>query len=385
MEANKLNFPLQPDAGQIQDQSKKNQRRKLAKYIIVAAILCGIGVYLALPQPPKEVMMETVQKGTITKTIEVNGIVSAHAQQVFYAPYSGVVGEVFVTEGQKIKAKEPLFSMVDTDLRDQISRAEQELSALEKSLPDDAFKKEAISAAQLGSMDYNSFLNAIQEQGDAVNAQNEGLRDELESRIAQLQQQIGEGVVTAPAPADVIGIFVQAGDQVLEKTGCVALSSGDQVMIEAAVTERELRYIEEGQRAAITIDAQAGRSWAGEVTHISDIIKREDVSAYCEIEVTPDSMQAMLGATAKLAIEYNRAEDVLYLPVQCIAQDEEGQYVLVLQKGVAQRKKVTTGMADGYSIEIKSGLALGDEVLENPNGISEGDRVHAHGGDDQST
>jgi hypothetical protein len=59
--------------------------------------------------------------------------------------------------------------------------------------------------------------------------------------------------------------------------------------------------------------------------------------------------------------------------------------VFVMQKCVAQRKTVTTGMADGYSIEIKSGLALGDEVLENPNGISEGDSIHAHGGDDQRT
>lgn len=91
------------------------------------------------------------------------------------------------------------------------------------------------------------------------------------AQLALLRRQLADTNLTAPLNAVVRSRIVEPGEIVSPQKSAFTLAITDPKWIRAYISERDLGHVREGTRAAITVDAFQGRSFAGWVGFISPV------------------------------------------------------------------------------------------------------------------
>lgn len=117
----------------------KKKRKKLVRWIIVlvilAALIFGAVRYFGKGgEPEAQVVTDFVTYGSITSTVEGSGLTKSKNSETIMLTTEGVVQEVFVTEGQKVMAGDPLFVIESEDARTAVEKARQVVEGHEKQL-----------------------------------------------------------------------------------------------------------------------------------------------------------------------------------------------------------------------------------------------------------
>ena len=126
-------------AAPVSPKNKKKKRKKLVRWIIVlvilAALIFGAVRYFGKGgEPEMQVVTDFVTYGAITSTVEGSGLTKSKNSETLMLTTEGVVQEVFVTEGQKVMAGDPLFIIESEDARDAVEKARQVVEGYEKQL-----------------------------------------------------------------------------------------------------------------------------------------------------------------------------------------------------------------------------------------------------------
>ncbi|MGV8875979.1 MAG: hypothetical protein ACOH1K_00555 [Rhodoglobus sp.] len=81
--------------------------------------------------------------------------------------------------------------------------------------------------------------------------------------------------------------------------------------------------------------------------------------------VVPDSVVVFPGLTAKITIAGGIAENVMVVPTTAVEGAAlSGNVYLVLPDGTTELRAVVLGLTDGISVEVVSGLEVGDTILQ---------------------
>lgn len=160
------------------------------------------------------------------------------------------------------------------------------------------------------------------------------------------------------------------------------VKQGDQWLAVVAVNEADISQIKIGQRARLSGAALPDGVYGGKVTAMADTAYTLQSSASPEIVVdvtvtVEEGDKALLrsgySVTAQLLTGDER--EVIMLPYSVIYQDDEGEYVYVLNNGAAVRRNIVTGIELSDRTEIVSGLSDEDTVLFGSEEIKDGERV----------
>jgi len=117
--------------------SPKKRRRIITTVIAVvvaAALIGGLVKFLGGGESESEIMTQAVMIGSITSTVEGNGIAKAKESASITIATAGTVLEVFVTEGQRVEAGTPLFTIDSPTAQSAVDKARQDVSVKEKTL-----------------------------------------------------------------------------------------------------------------------------------------------------------------------------------------------------------------------------------------------------------
>lgn len=149
----------------------------------------------------------------------------------------------------------------------------------------------------------------------------------------------------------------------------------------------EYKKVSEGQKAMIRVDALPNRTFEGHVRTVAAVASQADswisdtklypTMVMVDYEVLPDGRKRKLDAeqlkpdmTAEVTITVDTArEPVLTVPVQSIVGGTEmgGKREVFIKTATGyERKPVELGLYNEKFVEIKSGVAEGDEVVTNP-------------------
>lgn len=117
----------------------KKKRKKLVRWIVVlvilAALIFGAVKYFGKGgEPEAQVVTDFVTYGSITSTVEGSGLTKSKNSETIMLTTEGVVQEVFVTEGQKVMAGDPLFVIESENARTAVEKARQVVEGHEKQL-----------------------------------------------------------------------------------------------------------------------------------------------------------------------------------------------------------------------------------------------------------
>ena len=149
----------------------------------------------------------------------------------------------------------------------------------------------------------------------------------------------------------------------------ISIISSD-FIIKAEVNETDVVNLQAGQDVDIKLDAYFEDKLNGKITEISSISTNIGGVVSFELIVKPEienGPKLLYGLSASLDITTSSVEDVLYVPIQSVFEEDGKSYVSVPgEDRTINKTEVTTGVFNYDFIEIKSGLNEGDIILISP-------------------
>ncbi len=171
---------------------------------------------------------------------------------------------------------------------------------------------------------------------------------------------------------------IREGTTVRERQQILTIPDMTEMSVKVKVHETEVNKVAIGQNARITVEAYADAELTGEVMKVGVLPASEDRWMNPDVKVYPvtikiDGVHEWLrpNMTAEVEILVKELEDVVHVPINAITPYKDQRVCYVLNGGEPERREVETGEFNQDFIEIKSGIAEGEEVLLDPPDESE--------------
>ena len=141
----------------------------------------------------------------------------------------------------------------------------------------------------------------------------------------------------------------------------------DTMTLTVSVDESDISSVKTGMTAEITVNALPDEVFEGEITEVAMSGSGNGGSSKFAVEITlPRQSDMLSGMSASAVISLYEKMDVLTLPAAALSEDGAKTivYTALDQKTgePANPVEVTTGLSDGETVEILSGLQSGDSV-----------------------
>lgn len=167
-----------------------------------------------------------------------------------------------------------------------------------------------------------------------------------------------------------------AGAAVESGTSIATIAGTDSLVLTSAVSELNIARIQPGQPVEFTLSAYPDDVFTGTVSKIAGSARSQYSGAVLEtvvdVLISPDSDDPRLrsGLTADVRFQLSDPRKICVLPYNAIGQDEEGEYVYLLEDGAAVKHKIFTGAEFSDGTEVIKGATINDKVFLDPEDIS---------------
>lgn len=167
-----------------------------------------------------------------------------------------------------------------------------------------------------------------------------------------------------------------AGAAVESGTSIGTIAGTDSLVLTSAVSELNIARIQPGQPVEFTLSAYPDDVFTGTVSKIAGSARSQYSGAVLEtvvdVLISPDTTDPRLrsGLTADVRFQLSDPRKICVLPYNAIGQDEEGEYVYLLEDGAAVKHKIFTGAEFSDGTEVIKGATINDKVFLDPEDIS---------------
>ena len=321
-----------------------------------------------------QIFTTIVRKEAIVDPILATGEVIADKATQITPSVDGVIDQVYVQVGDKVRHGQPLFMTRQADFKNRVMQLEQSLNLAEAEL-----------ARAIRQLQRNKSLRErdVVSQGrlDEVSTKYNIAKAQLgiaQANLVQARQALTDTVVTAPYDGVVTQRLIDEGTMLTLMTGTpvVEVVKLDVVKVVVHVPAAQLARLEHGTRAVLDIDGTAG-TIESKIDVVNDRVDARTRSVEIRLKIVNTDFALKPGMFAKVTL-YPRARSAVVVErgaVQGIAGD---QYVYVPYAGVAKRRAIKARDVDARLVEIVEGLDADQVVLTGPNlpDVSDGTPVN---------
>lgn len=178
-----------------------------------------------------------------------------------------------------------------------------------------------------------------------------------------------------------VGQWVEPSDVIIEVVGL------DSLWLDAAVYERDLRYISTEQQVQVEVRAYPGEMFEGVVSTIESTLNEQTRSVHVRVILpNPDHrLKPGMFATARiLGTHAHEARELLAVPRSAIEEIDGHQAVFVrVDEGVFEVRTVHLGEQAGGLVEVLNGLEEGDHVVSDGSFLLKGQLLRSTLGEDE--
>jgi membrane fusion protein (multidrug efflux system) len=333
-----------------------NSRFRSVRWLVVAALAGALaggcsngkakdkdaedGKVSAVPveiQPLKRAEMIAVYSGTAP--------IEAHEEAVVVAKVGGEVRQIYVEEGDTVKAGQVLARLDGDRLRLELAQTDANLRKLER--------------------DYKRTLD-LSERGLLSKSSAENLKYDLDALRAgydRAKLELGYTEIRAPITGVVSARNIKVGNTIGPNDPTFTVTDLDPLIAYVHVPEKEFRKIAPGQTAEVVVDALGGERFVGNIERISPTVDPQTGTFKARVEVADQSRRLKPGMFARVNIVYERRQAALQLPRTAIVDADGEQSVYVVADGKAQQRTIRTGLSNAGWIEVLDGLEGGERVV----------------------
>jgi HlyD family secretion protein len=312
------------------------------------------------------VFVETMAKAATTRVLAVNGQVDALTSVLVRSAVSGNLQGTLVSEGDMV-TEGALLARVDPSQQTAVVRQAQ--SAVDQGLLVQSQARADYSRLRdLPGVVTRSALEdaqiALANAGQSV--------ESLRALLQQAQIQLARYRIVAPIAGTITLRNVDPGQYIDPSTALFTLSDLTHLVIETNVDEAYATQIGTGQTATLQLVGTI-QTLPGKVTFVAPRV--DTATGGLAIKITPDSpLKAPVGltVTANIVIEENPA--ALTIPRAAMVT---GPAVYLLKSGKAVKTPIEVIDWPAARLIVTKGLAVGDLVITDASGMTNGKAVKA--------
>jgi HlyD family secretion protein len=380
---------------------------------IAAAVLLVVVFFVArgMTRDRMPVHVATAIRSELFSTVPTNGLVEPIKNYEFHSPLATSVREVYVQQGDHVKAGQLLMQMDDVAARARVATAESALRSAEATY--EATKQGGtleerqslvanLSRAQIDLADSQRQLAALQKlqatgaasasevasAQERVSIAQDGFASiqarqqtrystaEMErsrSAVADAQANLtaardvlGRTSYRAPIDGTVYSIPVSRSDFAEEGKLLLQMTDLKQLRVRAYFDEPEIGNLAVGQKISIVWDARQGVEWHGHISLVPSTIVTFNTRNVGEVLVTIDDADANHGLLpdthVTVTVTTSSEPNILTVPREALHVENGKYYVYRVVSGSLVRTTVTRGTINLTQVAISSGLKDGDVV-----------------------
>lgn len=195
-----------PQAGKTKMSRKKRRRIiRLVVFLVILAVAAGLlyKLFGGKSEGESEVVVDTVQYGSITSVVESSGLTKAKNSETITLTTAGTVTEVYVTEGQMVNEGDPLFLIDSPAAQTAVEKARSNVEGYEKQL---STAQKDIAGLNLSPSYPGKLMETVTlNPGDSISKGQKvaTLADDTRLRLTQYYSYAYEGSLKAGQTVDV--------------------------------------------------------------------------------------------------------------------------------------------------------------------------------------
>jgi len=320
-----------------------------------------------------DLRLEAMANGVVNPEIEVIVKSKAGGEIIEFSRNAGDIikkGEVVVKldpETEEARAKQAEAALLGA--RGRLERAKISLEDLRVKL---ARQKRLYSDGIISAQELEDSDTAFQRAWAEVKIAEADLLHSSEA-LKEASERLADTKIRAPFTGTILKKFVDRGQVISstlssasEGTQIFSMANLDKIYVTAGVDEVDIAKIRPGQQVTVTVDALPERSFEAEVERVAPQGRTERTVTVFDVVVRVvdrDKSLLMPGMTADVKVLTDIRKGALLVPREAVKSKgpKAGVYLV---KGAAQEfVEVTTGATDGVFVEIRKGVAEGDEVV----------------------
>ena len=356
----------------IESQNLKSIRAKKSELVseqnLIKQEIKKLDIVIANLDEGKKIPLITtfnLQETDFKHFLELQGNVTTKNLLMIYPEYSGVLTNVYVVEGQKVRKGEVLAKIDDGGLSQQLAQLK-----IQAELAKTTFERQQ----RLWDQKIGSEMQYLQAKSN-YEAQDQA--------IAQLEQQVAKTVVRAPFSGTIDDVLTEQGSVVMPgQTELLRIINLDNMYIVTDVPEKYIANITRNKKVEVDFPI-LGKKIDSKVRQVGNFINPANRTFKVEVSVPNKDKSIKPNLTAKLRINDYSNKNALLIPQGIISENANGeQYIYIVtdkadnDEAVAEKKIITTGLTQGDYIEVINGLEVGHEIIqEGARSVNDGQTV----------
>ncbi len=295
------------------------------------------------------VVGEPVRKGDLILSVNTTGQIRSEASALLKTEVVGMVEEVLVSPGDRVRKGQPLVRL-DRQLLD-IAVQEKEaaldkarLDLLDATVPDSIVTGKPVTGERLRNAQIRSGIGAA----------------EVALQKAKLERE--RAVITAPFDGVMDQVLVSVGERLSSGQDIGRVVDLTNLRIEAAVLEHDLPSISVGGDAVITTAAAPGAPVRGRVAAVLPLVDSATRAGRALILVRGNGVLRP-GMYADIRLEANRLPNRIVVPARAVIERDGRPLVFVVRDGRAQWTYIFPGRSNGTETEVLPDSSTGQIPL----------------------
>lgn len=342
---------------------------------VMAVLGCKSGEP-AHPAAPESVQVRIVESAQeqMPVTVEATGTLHAQESATLSAQVMGRVQEVLVREGDSVRAGQTLAVLDSETLQSAFEQSDAAVNAQEKQ------QTAAEVTAQLAASTLARYrqleaqksvspqeMDEVTRRAEAAQAQVEAMRaqtDAMRAQRAGARTMLSYSRIVAPFAGVITGRMVDPGALASPGAPLLQIDSAGPLELDASVAESAIASVHRGMKVDVSIDGSA----ADPGGIVAEIVPAADPSSHSfmvKVNLPPSrNLRAGMYATAEIPTGTRPA---IVAPRSAVVVRGSLAYAYVIDSGnVAQLRYVTLGAAHADQVEVLSGIAGHDRLVDNP-------------------
>jgi RND family efflux transporter MFP subunit len=332
--------------------------KKLSLVISVVVITCAIQACTdgksevrTIPAGGESIPVKVTQlhHSAELTMVTASGQVTTEDETLLAFKTSGVVEQVYVREGDRVRKGQLLATLNLTEIDALVAQASY------------AYEKEERDYQRVTSLyrDSVATLEQLQNLRTSVAVAKERLE------AAKFNRTFSE--IHAPAAGYVLRKFVSPGRvvNVGEPILLTNSAAGDNWLLRVGVSDREWASIRMGDTAKVQIDAFTGQKFRARVSRKAEAADPLTGAFTIELQLRNDGLRLATGMFGTSVIACQQSRSVWNVPYEAVldANGHEGFVFVTKDNKVAVRKPVTIAAFDGTSMQISGGIENSDVLI----------------------
>ncbi len=322
--------------------------------------------------------------GAPVTTFVLPGNVTAWSDAPIYARTSGYVAKWYFDIGARVRKGSLLAEISAPEVDQQLAQAQADLATAQVNAENARTQAERykglVASDAVSKQDTETLINQAASTSSAVNS--------ALANVQRLQELQGFEKIYAPFDGVITSRNIDIGQ--LINSGAASelfhLQALQTLRVYTNVPEAYTGHIKRGEKIPLTFSQYPGKSIQGTLVRTADAIDPANRTLLVEIDVENRKGELLPGSLAQVHFKTQAVSQSLIVPASALIFRRDGLRIgTVDANSKARLVPVTIGQDNGATVEVVSGLAATDRVIQDPpDSLIEGEALNVESPRQQS-